>query len=150
MRSMDGPQLDERPLFGPGGRIPVAPVVPVPPRGFAAVKAGWTAWHTGIAVVMAPVMFGVYRGAAGSAIAGLGWELALGVAGVLAGVLLALYLPLRGLPRERLSPCFVMPAAMILGAGVLLGSQATPFTATVALALLGFGVVRRGTSLNAC
>lgn len=147
---MDGPQVDGRPLFGPGGRIPVATVVPAPPRGFAAVKAGWTIRHTGIAVVTGPVMFGVYRGAAGSAITGLGWELALAVAGILAGVLLALYLPLRGLPREGLSPCFVMPAAMILGAGVLFGSQATPFTATVALALLGFGVVRRITSLNVC
>lgn len=139
----------DRPLFGPEGRIPVAEVV-VLPRGMAAVRTGWTRWHTLLAVLASPVMIAVYRGAAGGAVTGWAWYLAVSVAGVLAGGLVALYLPLRGLPRETLSPCFWMPIAMILAAGVLFGSGASPFTATVALLLLVFAVVRRTTSLHAC
>lgn len=148
---MTGDPIDERPLFGPDGRIPVAATELRPvPRGFAAVRAGWTRRHSLLAAAAAAVMFGVFRGASGPVATGLGWQSALVVAGLLAGFLVALYLPLRGLPREPVSACFVMPVAVILAAGVLLGSGATPFTVAVALALLGFGAVRRTISLNAC
>lgn len=141
---------DQRPLFGPGGRIPVAEAAVTVPSGFAAVRAGWTSHHTLLVIIAAPVMFGIYRGAAGAAVSGVGWYLVLAVAGLLAGLLVAGYLPLRGMPREQLSPCVAMPAAMILAAGVLFSSEATPFTATVALALLGFAVVRRAIGVNSC
>ncbi|MEA4943634.1 MAG: hypothetical protein VB080_04260 [Propionicimonas sp.] len=147
---MDGHQVDERPLSGPGGRIPVVDAGLAAPAGIAAVRAGWTVRHTLLAAAAAPVMFGVYRGAAGGAAVGWGWYLVLAAAGLLAGVLVAFYLPLRGQPREKLGPCFVMPVAMMLAAGVLFAPGVTPFTATVALVLLAFGVLRRATSLNTC
>lgn len=120
------------------------------PRGLAAVRAGWTRRHTVLAALSALVMFAVYRGAAGEAVAGWAWYLVVATAGVMAGLSVALYLPLRGLPREPFSPCFVMPIAMIMAAGVLFGQGPSPFTATVALALLAFAVARRATGVNAC
>lgn len=139
---MPQPLPPSRPLFGPRGRIPVATAVALPrPGGFGAYRQGWAVRHTLAAVLMAPLLFLAYGGAAQRL--GVGWQLVVAIAALMGAVLLATYLPLRGLPREAASPCLAMPAAMVLAAGVMLTAPATAFTATVALLALGFGLFQR-------
>lgn len=115
----------------------VAPVVVSPPR---TLRAHWSLRHAVAALVTGAIALAAYAGAVVPAPSGLGPWLALGAAAVLAGLVLATYVPGKGGgPVVAGSPCGRLSVVFPLLALVPL-SQGAP---VLAVFLLGFGLFQR-------
>lgn len=143
--------LDQRPLLGPGGRIPAVQAVAVKQQGgIAALRAGWLPRHTLAMLLLTPTAFFGYRAALGS-----GWDTLTGLLVVLAmstvgALILTTYIPLRGAESTGVSSCALMPALLVPMAAFLVNSPAATGSGFLALGLLGVGLVQRVSGARAC
>lgn len=144
-------RVDQRPLLGPGGRIPAVKAVAVERQGgVAALRAGWLPRHTLAMLLLTPTLFFGYRAALGA-----GWD---GVSGLLvvlamsavAALILTTYIPLRGAVGPGVSSCALMPALLVPMAAFLVNSPAATGSAFMALGVLGVGLVQRVTGARSC
>lgn len=145
------PEVDQRPLFGPGGRIPTArAVTPVRQPGLTALRKGWLPRHTVAMVVLSPLLFLAYNAALGSGFVDPVWNLLTGAMSVVAALILTTYLPLRGAGRAVGPSCAVMAGLLVPGAGILLHQSTGPLGGTLALAILSIGLLQRVSRTSAC
>lgn len=120
-----------------------------PVSGLARWKATWSLRHTVTLLVAAPVMAAVYVMAVGSVST---WTMvALVVAGILAGAVVASYVPASGQSVRAVfsGSCAVVPALAVPAVTVLL-SQGTSTGVPFTLAILTLSVIRRATSPDTC
>lgn len=120
-----------------------------PVSGLARWKATWSLRHTVTLLVAAPVMTALYVLAAGPLSVGV--VVALGVAGVLAGAVVASYVPAAGQSVRSVfsGSCAVVPALAVSAVTVLV-SQGTTTGLAFTLAILTLSTIRRATSPDAC
>ncbi len=148
---MAGDLQDQRPLFGPDGRIPAVQAVTVAREsGIAVVRKGWTVRHTMALVVLGPVVFLAYKGALSPGVDGLAMSLLIALMAVVAATTLTTYLPMRGAERASASSCAAMPGLLVVGAGFLLHQATTPLGAALAIVILGVGLWQRLSGTSAC
>lgn len=121
----------------------------------------WTRRHTAVAVVLAPVMYAVYRSFAGPSATGIAWAVLLAVMAALAGVTLATYLPsgLRGRGAESsgrasgagAAPCSASAVISIgLAAMVVQGAGQAWYSGLFALALVAIAATQRFLGASSC
>lgn len=145
------PEVDERPLFGPGGRIPTArTVTSARESGFTALRKGWLPRHTVAMVVASPLLFLAYNAALGSIPVDPVWTVIKGAMSLVAAMILTTYLPLRGAGRAVGSSCAVMAGLLVPGAGILLHQATGPLGGALALAILSLGLLQRVSGTSAC
>lgn len=144
-------EADPPPLFGPGGRIPTAQAVArVREPGLTALRNGWLPRHTAAMVVLSPLLFLTYNAALGSGFVDPVWNLLTGAMSLVAALILATYLPLRGAGRAVGSSCAVMAGLLVPGAGILLHQATGPMGGAIALGILSLGLVQRVSDTSAC
>lgn len=145
------PEADPPPLFGPGGRIPTARAVArVRQPGFNALWKAWLPRHTVAMVVLSPLLFLAYNAALGSGFVDLVWNLLTGAMSLVAALILATYLPMRGAGRAVGSSCAVMAGLLVPGAGILLHQATGTMGGALALGILSLGLVQRVSGTSAC
>ncbi|MGB7963223.1 MAG: hypothetical protein WCF12_09755 [Propionicimonas sp.] len=140
----------DRPLFGPEGTIPQVNAVAVTrTSGWVALRGRWGMTQTVVLLAAMPLLFVVYRAAAGPSAGAVGM-VAHAVAALLASVIVASYLPFRRGERLETSACGVMPALMVVLAAIALNSSVFPGGEAAALAVLGFGLWQRLSGFSTC
>ena len=145
------PEADPPPLFGPGGRIPTARAVArVREPGPTALRNGWLPRHTVAMVVLSPLLFLAYNAALGSGFVDPVWNLLTGAMSLVAALILATYLPMRGAGRAVGSSCAVMAGLLVPGAGILLHQATGTMGGALALGILSLGLVQRVSGTSAC
>ncbi len=145
------PEADPPPLFGPGGRIPTARAVArVRQPGFNALWKAWLPRHTVAMVVLSPLLFLAYNAALGSGFVDPVWNLLTGAMSLVAALILATYLPMRGAGRAVGSSCAVMAGLLVPGAGILLHQATGTMGGALALGILSLGLVQRVSGTSAC
>ena len=145
------PEVDQPPLFGPGGRIPTARAVTRARQpGFTALRKGWLPRHTVAMVVTSPLLFLAYNAALGSGFVDPVWSLLTGAMSLVGALILTTYLPLRGAGRAVGSSCAVMAGLLVPGAGILLHQATGPMGGALALGILSLGLVQRVSGTSAC
>ena len=144
-------EADPPPLFGPGGRIPTARAVArVRQPGFNALWKAWLPRHTVAMVVLSPLLFLAYNAALGSGFVDPVWNLLTGAMSLVAALILATYLPMRGAGRAVGSSCAVMAGLLVPGAGILLHQATGTMGGALALGILSLGLVQRVSGTSAC
>ena len=142
---------DERPLFGPTGRIPSVQAVTLTRQsGISVVRKGWQLRHTAALLVVSPFMFAAYWAAIGAGVTDPAVTILVGAMSVVAATILTTYIPLRGAERSPGSSCAAMPALLVPGAGILLHQATGPLGAALALSILGLGLWQRLSGTSAC
>jgi hypothetical protein len=142
---------DQRPLFGPAGRIPAVQAVTLTRQsGISAVRKGWRLRHTVAMIVLSPLLFLAYKAAPGAGIDDSGFTVLIGVMSLVAAMILTTYLPLRGAQRAAASTCGAMPGLLVLGAGLLLHQATGTLSGALALAVLSLGLWQRLSGTSAC
>ena len=142
---------DQRPLFGPTGRIPAIQAVTLTRQsGISAVRKGWRLHHTVAMIVLTPLVFVSYNAALVAGVADPGVRVLIGAMSLVAAMILTTYLPLRGAERAAASTCGAMPALLVLGAGFLLHQATGTLGAALAFAILGLALWQRLSGTSAC
>ncbi|MFZ1283643.1 MAG: hypothetical protein WAQ75_05910, partial [Propionicimonas sp.] len=137
-------------LFGPTGRIPQVEAVSLTrSTGITALREGWRTAHTVVLVLVAPLLFVSYHAAADPSAGVLG-VVVHGALALMASVLVTTYLPLRRGETPQVSSCAVVPALMVVAAGVALNSSVFPGGEAAALAVLSFGLWQRLSGVSTC
>ena len=150
MTTSDSLPRHDQPLFGPEGTIPQVNAVAVTrTSGWAALRGRWGMPQTVLLVVAIPLLFVVYRAAAGSSAGAVGM-VAHAAAAFLGSVIVASYLPFRRGERSEPSACGVVPALMVVLAAIALNSSVFPGGEAAALAVLGFGLWQRLSGFSTC
>lgn len=145
------PEVDQPPLFGPGGRIPTArAVTSVRQPGFTVLRKGWLPRHTVAMVVLSPLLFLAYNAALVTGSVDPVWSLLTGAMSLIAAMILTTYLPLRGAGRVQGSSCAVMAGLLVPGAGILLHQATGPLGGALALGILSLGLLQRVSGTSAC
>lgn len=148
---MPGEGSGEPPLLGPGGRIPsLLAVPPVAEPGNTSLRKGWLPRHTVVMVVAGPLLFLTYRAAYSGGPADLTVNLLLAAMAVVAALILATYLPLRGAKRAPGAACSALAGLLVPGAAVLLHQATDPFGGALALGVLGLGLWQRLSGTSTC
>ncbi len=113
----------------------------------------WSGRHTAAAVALAPVLFLIYRSAAGPTIVGdPAWTVLLSLTSVIAGAALATYLPQR-LAEERSwsSPCATLAGAHVAVAAVMLSTgPSVPMRGVLACGMVLFALIQRLSGAATC
>lgn len=136
-------------LFGPEGRIPqVNRVAVTRVSGLAVLRGGWRVTHTVLLALLSPLVFAVYRAAAGSSAGGVAM-VTHAVAAVLGSLILVTYLPQPRTDRST-TACGAVPALMVVLAGIALNTSVFPGGEAAALAALGFGLWQRLSGFSTC
>lgn len=144
-------EIDQAPLFGPGGRIPAARTVTlVRESAITTLRKGWLPRHTVAVVALSPLVFSGYVAALGIGLSDPSWTALLGVMAVVAALILTSYLPLRGARLSAGSSCGVMAGLLVPGVGMLLGQASGIPSGVLALAILGLGLWQRVSGASAC
>lgn len=120
-----------------------------PVTGLARWKSVWSVRHTVVLAVAVPAVVALYLGVVGPT--SLWATVALALAGVLGGAVVASYVPAAGQPLRSVfsGSCAVVPALAVPAVTVLL-SQGTATGLAFTLAILTLSVIRRATSPDAC
>lgn len=147
----EGREVDQPPLFGPGGRIPTAQAL-TPDRqlGIELLRKGWLPRHTVAMVALSPLLFLAYNAAVGVGFGDPIWSVLTGAMAVIAALILTTYLPLRGAGRAVGSSCAVMAGLLVPGAAILLHQGTGPLSGTLTLAILSLGLWQRVSGTSAC
>ena len=147
---MPGEGSGEPPLLGPGGRIPsLLAVSPVAEPGSTSLRKGWLPRHTVAMAVAGPLLFLTYR-AAYSGPTDRAVNLLLAAMAVVAALILATYLPLRGAKHAPGAACSALAGLLVPGAAVLLHQATDPFGGALALGVLGLGLWQRLSGASTC
>ena len=152
-RTMTSPDSQPPPihgLFGPEGTIPQVNAVAVTRiSGLAVLRGRWGPAQTVLLVAAIPLLFVVYRPAAGSSAGWIG-IVAHAMAALLGSVIVVSYLPLRRGESDGTTACAAAPALMVVLAGIALGTSVFPGGEAAALAVLGFGLWQRLSGFSTC
>jgi hypothetical protein len=142
---------DQRPLFGPAGRIPAVQAVTLARQsGISAVRKGWRLRHTVAMIVLSPLVFVSYNAALVVGVDDPGLRVLIGAMSLVAALILITYLPLRGAERAAASTCGAMPGLLVVGAGFLIHQATGPLGGALALAILGLALWQRLSGTSAC
>ncbi|MGV8909028.1 MAG: hypothetical protein ACOH1Y_08595 [Propionicimonas sp.] len=148
---LDGRENDERPLFGPNGRIPMVQAVTLTrPSGLTTLRQGWLPRHTVAMIVLSPLLFLAYAAALGTGYDDPFWTLLLGGMSLVAALIVTTYLPLRGAQAVPGSSCTMLAGVLVPVAGVLLNQATGIITGGLALVILSFALFQRVSGASAC
>lgn len=112
----------------------------------------WSGRHTAAAVALAPVLFLVYRSAAGPTIDGdPAWTVLLSLISAIGAATLATYLPQRLAANSWSSPCATLAGAHVAVAAVMLSTgPSVPMRGVLAFGMVLFALIQRLSASATC
>lgn len=148
---LDSRDADQRPLVGPGGRIPAVQAVTLTRQSVrTTLHEGWLPRHSAAMIVLSPALFLVYRSVLGAGLDNAARNLLVGGMALVAALILTTYLPLRGAGRSPGSSCAAMSGLLVPGAAILLNQATGVLSGALALVVLSLGLWQRLSGSSAC